>query len=313
MSTTINYRTAVMVAIGLHMLLVLVLMMDNHQNNFVQKQGTQFKAAESSLTLDNKQEPIKAVAVDSQAVEETMNRIKSERARQKQAELNQQRAMEQKLRLATQARVREQENLVRLKKEAAELALKQEKKLAEEKKHMKELAQQKLQQEQHLAELKQQQLLIKKQAEDQQQKMALQQKKADDLARSKVQQAQQEKARLAQQAADQARAAATAAKNAQMAGVVNKYKALIIQSISQHWILPDHVDSQLYSQFRIRLAPNGVVLDVNLIRSSGDPVLDRSAQAAIYKASPLPVPSDHAMFDLFRDISLTVRAESARG
>ncbi len=56
-----------------------------------------------------------------------------------------------------------------------------------------------------------------------------------------------------------------------------------------------------------------LVLEVNLMHSSGDSVLDRSAQTAIYKASPLPVPSDPATFELFRDISLTVRPENVRG
>jgi len=56
-----------------------------------------------------------------------------------------------------------------------------------------------------------------------------------------------------------------------------------------------------------------VVLEVSLTRSSGDSILDRSAQSAIYKASPLPVPSDTDAFNVFRDISLTVRPESARG
>ena len=121
----------------------------------------------------------------------------------------------------------------------------------------------------------------------------------------------QRKAQEAQRNAQQA--AINQQKAAQMSGEVNKYKALIIQAISQHWILPEHVDRQLFSQFRIQLAPNGQVLSVGLIRSSGDPVLDRSAQAAIYKASPLPVPTDSEMFNLFRDISLTVRPESTRG
>jgi len=67
------------------------------------------------------------------------------------------------------------------------------------------------------------------------------------------------------------------------------------------------------SQFRIRLAPDGMVLQVSLTRSSGDPLLDRSAQTAIYKASPLPVPTDAETFNLFRDISLTVRPEQVRG
>lgn len=53
--------------------------------------------------------------------------------------------------------------------------------------------------------------------------------------------------------------------------------------------------------------------EVTLTRSSGDPLLDRSAQTAIYKASPLPVPTDSETFNLFRDISLTVRPEQVRG
>ena len=54
-------------------------------------------------------------------------------------------------------------------------------------------------------------------------------------------------------------------------------------------------------------------MEVSLIRSSGDPILDRSAQTAIYKASPLPVPADPTTFNLFREISLTVRPENVRG
>ena len=92
-----------------------------------------------------------------------------------------------------------------------------------------------------------------------------------------------------------------------------KHKALIVHAISQQWILPDNVDRGLSSQFRIRLAPDGSVLDVSLIHSSGDPVLDRTARAAIYKASPLPVPREPDAFNVFRDISLTVRPENARG
>ena len=52
---------------------------------------------------------------------------------------------------------------------------------------------------------------------------------------------------------------------------------------------------------------------MSLIRSSGDPILDRSAQLAIYKASPLPVPHDLVAFNIFKDINLTVRPVNARG
>ena len=128
---------------------------------------------------------------------------------------------------------------------------------------------------------------------------ASQEKMKDDLAKK-------------QQAASQ-QAALDSQNNARVAGEVDKYKALIIGAISRQWILPENANSSQSSQFRIRLAPNGAVLDVSLTRSSGDVILDRSAQSAIYKASPLPVPSDPTTFNLFRDISLTVRPENARG
>ena len=112
-------------------------------------------------------------------------------------------------------------------------------------------------------------------------------------------------------AAQQARQ--NAENQARIAGEVDKYKALIVNAIGDKWILPEKVDSSLSCQFRIRLAPDGMVLDVTITRRSGDPLLDRSAENAIRKASPLPVPTDAETFNMFRDISLTVRPEQARG
>ena len=145
----------------------------------------------------------------------------------------------------------------------------------------------------------------------------------------KIEQAHAEKIRAEKASAAQAKAdmenkkqaEATAAQQARqnaeqqarIAGEVDKYKALIVNAIGRNWILPERADSSLSSQFRIRLAPDGMVLNVTLTRSSGDPLLDRSAQTAIYKASPLPVPTDSETFNLFRDISLTVRPEQVRG
>ena len=241
------YRNAFFMALGLHFLLLCMLMLESHSEHFVVHSSP---STELSMNSEEKShpetqtQPLQAVSVDSAAVAETLNRLKTEREEKKQAELNHQQAVQEQLRLAQRQRVQEQQRLQKMKKEEAQMAAAHQKQMLAEKKHLQELAQQNV---------------------------------------------------------------------AQMSGEVNKYKALIIQAISQHWILPEHVDRQLFSQFRIQLAPNGQVLSVGLIRSSGDPVLDRSAQAAIYKASPLPVPTDSEMFNLFRDISLTVRPESTRG
>lgn len=93
-------------------------------------------------------------------------------------------------------------------------------------------------------------------------------------------------------------------------GIVDKYKALIIQSISNHWVIPSQANKSLYCELMIRLAPGGMVLDVQVTKTSGDPSLDSSARAAVLKASPLPVPPDSGAFEPFRQFVLKVKPEN---
>lgn len=93
-------------------------------------------------------------------------------------------------------------------------------------------------------------------------------------------------------------------------GVIDKYKALILQAISQQWVVPSHADKHLSCELLIRLAPGGLVLEVQIIKSSGDILLDRSARAAVFKASPLPVPDDIYSFEPFRQFVLKVKPEN---
>ena len=93
-------------------------------------------------------------------------------------------------------------------------------------------------------------------------------------------------------------------------GVINKYKALILQAIGQQWVVPSHVNKHLSCEMLIRLAPGGVVMEVNIIKSSGDMFLDRSARAAVFKASPLPVPDDIYSFKPFQQFVLKVKPEN---
>lgn len=96
----------------------------------------------------------------------------------------------------------------------------------------------------------------------------------------------------------------------QAQGVVNKYKALIVQAISERWIVPVQANKKLYCELMIRLAPGGLVLDVQVSKSSGDPSLDSSARAAVLKASPLPVPKEASAFEPFRHFELRVKPEN---
>jgi colicin import membrane protein len=87
-------------------------------------------------------------------------------------------------------------------------------------------------------------------------------------------------------------------------GRINKYVALIQQAMTEHWVIPPQSKQSLKGELMIRLAPGGGVLDVQITTSSGDPALDSSARAAVFKASPLPVPSDPKEFDPFKQFVL---------
>lgn len=96
---------------------------------------------------------------------------------------------------------------------------------------------------------------------------------------------------------------------ARNAATIDKYRHLILQAIAQQWIIPPEMSKQLETKLVVHLAPGGMVLEVIVIKSSGNAVLDRSAQTAVYKASPLPVPKHNNLFHTFQKINLTVRPE----
>lgn len=317
-----SYKNSLTAAIVLHLAIAIVLFVDPSSNKpaVLELTNTPELTQSEAAQMEKPVEPIKAVSVDASEVMKTMDRIKEQRAQQQRAEATRQRNLERQAEMARQARIKEQQQLQKLKQEAETVAIARKKQMEEEKKRLERLAQQKIEDEKRLAEIKkQQQLEASKLAElkkkqDLAQKAAAADAEAKRLAEIKHQQdakakadAEQKRQQLAKQAA------ASAEKTARIAGEVDRYKALIITAISRQWILPENTQNNLFSQFRIRLAPDGSVLEVTLIRSSGDSVLDRSAQSAIYKASPLPVPTDPEAFNVFRDISLTVKPENARG
>jgi colicin import membrane protein len=60
---------------------------------------------------------------------------------------------------------------------------------------------------------------------------------------------------------------------------------------------------------RVRLVAGGEVLQATVVQSSGNAAFDRSVENAVYKASPLPIPDDKALFDYFRELEFKFRPE----
>ncbi len=77
----------------------------------------------------------------------------------------------------------------------------------------------------------------------------------------------------------------------------------IQDKVQRNWLRPPGSPQGLACLVKVRLIPGGEVASVNVIRSSGDPVFDRSVESAVLKASPLPLPSDATLFTHFREIN----------
>lgn len=115
---------------------------------------------------------------------------------------------------------------------------------------------------------------------------------------------------LKQQIAAEERARADAARAARAASEQEKFKLLIRQKVSRNWHRPPGTTIGLKCTVRVRLAPGGEVLQAQVIRSSGNPVFDRSVENAVYKAAPLPLPPDPDLFVYFREIEFLFSPES---
>jgi colicin import membrane protein len=198
-------------------------------------------------------------------------------------------------------------------KAAIEEKLKAEKAVAEKKRA--EAEQKKLAE---TAALKKAEAEKKKQVEAEAAKKAAaeKQKQADIAAKKKAAAAEAAKKKAA---ADKQRKAEAAARKqaeaelqAQLAAEAERAKAesalaefipYIQERIQRNWLRPPGSPAGLSCLVKVRLIPGGDVVSVNVVRSSGDVVFDRSVEDAVLKASPLPLPADANLFKHFREIN----------
>ena len=97
-------------------------------------------------------------------------------------------------------------------------------------------------------------------------------------------------------AAAQAKVEAQKVKAATQRVEAEQAKLAIKQKVNRSWIRPASATAGLKCTIRVRLLSDGTVMDAEVISSSGDEDFDRSAENAVNKASPLPVPKDKELF-----------------
>ena len=143
---------------------------------------------------------------------------------------------------------------------------------------------------------------------------AAKQAKAEAAAQAKAEatKAKAEAEALAKaEAAKQAKAEADAAeaiknKIAAQDSELTQAKLAIKNKVMRSWIQPVSFTKELICTIKVKLMSDGTVIDAVVISSSGDEVFDRSAENAVQKASPLPVPNDKELFTReFRSFEFT--------
>jgi colicin import membrane protein len=139
--------------------------------------------------------------------------------------------------------------------------------------------------------------LKRKAAEDSERKQAdaaEAKRKADEQA-----QAQRDSKLKAEREAALQRALAEEEEGAAVArsGVVDEYRALLVQTIERNWMRPPSARAGLQCTLYVTQAPGGTVVDVKLGACNGDQAVRESITTAVYRASPLPAPRDPRAFE----------------
>jgi len=276
--------------------------------------------------------PVQAVVIDESKVNAEVERLKTEdqrKVQQEQAAAERLRELEAKTQQAEAARVKEQKKLEtlkqkqvieekRLKEQESQRKLEQQKLATEQKKlEQKKLEQKKLEQkklEQKQAEQKQQAAEAEKKKQAEEKRLAEAEAKRKIEAKTKADAEAKAKADAeakAKAAAEAQRKAAEQALQAQIAAedaardqsIISQYVGIIGDRVRRNWIQPPSSRVGLSCVVKVQLMPGGDVISAQVVQSSGDAAFDRSVEAAVYRAAPLPLPPDPGLFESFRTLT----------
>lgn len=264
-----NNARAIVLAVVVHVLALGIL--------FVNMEWVDVKPAATPRSA-----PIKTETVDRKLIEKELARIEQEKKDKAAAEKRKKQQIEkEKQRLADlekkrkleEKRVKELEaKKKREEKRKKELALK--KKREAEAKRKKELALKKKRE----AEAKK-----KAEAEALRKKKLAEKKAAEEAKKKRI---AAEKARLQKEREQAMRLALQEEENLSK---IQEIIGLITVDVQNNWRIPPTARKGMQCKMLIRLFPSGEVQTVQITQSSGDKAFDRSAEDAVYRASPLPV------------------------
>ena len=75
------------------------------------------------------------------------------------------------------------------------------------------------------------------------------------------------------------------------------YQFALQQKVLRMWARPASAQPGLDCVVQVRQSAAGEVLSARVVSCNGDAAVERSIEAAVFKASPLPLPENSVLFD----------------
>ncbi len=242
---------------------------------------------------------VQARAVSEKEVMEPVRRREAEEAERKQRLEDEKRRAEEEARLEAEHKKAETERQRKAEENAKRKADEEAKRRAAEKKRLEALkkkqaeekARKEAERKKAEAERERREALARK--AEAERKAAEARKKAEEAARLK------REAELKEKMAAEAKRLAEErqqARRQQLLSMQMQYMADIKNKVERNWLRPSGSRGS-YCRVLIHQIPGGEVVNVRLLDCDGDVAFQRSVEAAVRKASPLPAPPDPEVFD----------------
>jgi colicin import membrane protein len=128
-------------------------------------------------------------------------------------------------------------------------------------------------------------------------------RKLQEVERKRAEEAQQRRqAELASElAAEEQRLAAISS------GKLAEYLAMIGDRVQRNWVPPASAKPGVECVVHVTQIPGGEVVNVRVGDCNGDAAVVRSIEAAVFRASPMPLPAEPSLFD--RNLRFTFKPE----
>lgn len=240
---------------------------------------------------------VQAVAVDESRLQEQVQHLEQQREAERRAEEERVAELERRAQEAEQRREREQQAATQAQREREqrERESQQAAEEAERERQEAERLRQQREEEERRAEAERQR------REEERRQQEEERRRQEEEARRRAEREQQIEERLAAEREERARA-----HQQRVMTEVERYQALIRQTIQRNWIVDPSMAGKS-CQLRITLARDGFVTDVRI--GEGDRAVCESARAAVMRAGSLPMSDDPDVYSELRDITLRVEPQ----